>query len=528
MIAVLRALPLWRKLRPLRRSVRSAFVRSSAWISLAAAGLAPATASAELPISFELRAALARSATLELDVKHAHEILDDADLTDPALAIERARLAIYEADCDKAVELLARSDLQSTDEGKYLGDIARGCARGTAATVVVEDKEKGIWVRLQDDDDAALVPLIADVAARAREALARDLGVRLPSPVRIDLVRDQFTLSAMTGLPEEAARTTGTVAIAKWGRVTMISPRAASSGYAWMDTMAHELSHLALTAGTRDKAPLWLQEGVAKREETRWREGWPHDDLPHPDAFAAVGLSLGLGRPLTKLGPSIAMLPSAEEAAVAFAEVGSFVRFFLKETGDDALAKVVENILATNDTDPAANAIQKVSGMDLAAWDARWREYLQGVPKDIPAEMRPGSATPNLKPAAKHFRLGQLLADRDHHKNAAIHHAAAQALAPWDPSIRCHLAASLLATGDAANAEPLVAKPDEVHGRHGRYWSLHGSLVPPPKGDPRAFSLGIALDPLSPEVACEEKAPPETPSDPLRKALCEAARRVPR
>jgi hypothetical protein len=38
----------------------------------------------------------------------------------------------------------------------------------------------------------------------------------------------------------------------------------------------------------------------------------------------------------------------------------------------------------------------------------------------------------------------------------------------------------------------------------------------------------VAIDPLSPEVACEEKPVPETPADPIKKALCEAARRVPR
>ncbi len=229
-----------------------------------------------------------------------------------------------------------------SDETKHLGEIARGCARATAATVIVHDQEKGVWLRLQDDEDRALVPLLVDVAVKAREALSKDLGVLLPSPIRIELVRDQLTLSAMTGLPYEAAKTTGTVAIAKWGRVTMLSPR--TDGYGWMDTLAHELSHLALTAGTRDKAPLWLQEGIAKREETRWRERWPHDDLPSTDAYAAVGIGMGLGRPLDKLGPSIAMLPSAEQAAVAYAEVSSFVKFFAAEVGDDALPRLVVEV----------------------------------------------------------------------------------------------------------------------------------------------------------------------------------------
>src|SRR4029078_3530178 len=105
------------------------------------------------------------------------------------------------------------------------------------------------------DGDRALVPMLVDVASKMREVLAKDLGVELLKPLRIDLLRDQFTLAEMTGLPEEAARTTGTVAIAKWGRVTMISPRATSNGYPWLDTLAHQMNHLALFPHTRDTEP---------------------------------------------------------------------------------------------------------------------------------------------------------------------------------------------------------------------------------------------------------------------------------
>ena len=49
----------------------------------------------------------------------------------------------------------------------------------------------------------SMVPLLAEVADRVRAVLAKDLGVELPRPLRIDLVRDQHTLAAHTGLPLE-------------------------------------------------------------------------------------------------------------------------------------------------------------------------------------------------------------------------------------------------------------------------------------------------------------------------------------
>jgi len=499
-------------------------------IAALASALLTAAAVAETPRSLSgdlLRAQKARDAILEIDLPAARDVLKDVDPGDAALAVERARLGIFEGDYDGAAALLGRSDLASTDEGAELGAIALGCARGMAATVEIRDDERGVVVRLQDDDDRALVPMLTDVAVRVRETLIKDLGVELKKPLRIDLVRDQFTLAAMTGLPEEAAKTTGTVAVAKWGRVTMISPRATSRGYPWLDTLAHEMTHLALSRGTRDKAPLWLQEGVAKREETRWRDPQPLDDVPPVDVVAAVGMDRGLGRPLDKLGPSIAMLPTPEQAAVAFAEVQSFIRFWAKEAGADALPQLVLRLRAAENPDDLNRAIKDVSGVDFATWDKRWRAHLATLPRDLPPELMPGGDLPRVQEISKRFRLGDLLERRGHHKAAAIELTRAQALVPGDGTVRCALAEALINGGDRAAAAPLVEKAEDLHTHFGRFWSLHGLLFPSMDQE-RSFSLGIALDPLEPAVACEEKSSPELPKDAIRAALCEAARRVPR
>jgi hypothetical protein len=495
---------------------------------LAATAFAAPPEPAYHPLSGDLlRASRARDAILELDLPAGRSALDGADPADVALSVERARLMLFSGDYDGAVSLLSRPDLASTEAGAELGYISLGSARGMAATVTVPDELRGVVVRLQDDDDRALVPMLADVAVQVQKTLMKDLGVELPKPLRIDLVRDQFTLAAMTGLPLEAARTTGTVAVAKWGRVTMVSPRATQQGYPWLDTLAHEMTHLALSRGTRDKAPLWLQEGVAKREETRWREPQPLDNVPSVDVIAVVGLEKGLGRPIDKLGPSIAMLPTPEQAQVAFAEVQSFIRYWTKEVGDDALPQLVLRIRALHDPGDVSLAIKEVSGVDFAEWDRRWRAHLATVPRDLPADLAPGGSLPNMREISKRVRLGELLRERGHYPAAVSELARAQAMVPADPSIRCFLAAALLAQGDRAAAAPWVEKISDVHGRQGRWWSLHGLLFAD-QDAAQSFSYGVALDPLDPWVACEEKAAPELPADPRRAALCEAARRVPK
>jgi hypothetical protein len=466
----------------------------------------------------------ARLKILDLELDEAAKILEGGS-DDPEIAIERGRLALYRGDCDAAFATLDRPDLEDDEEGAILLTVAKGCARGTAATVVERSEEKGVVVRFQDDDDRALFPLITDAVVRIRDTLERDLGTRLPAPVFIDLVRDQLTLSALSGLPERAAQTTGTVAVAKWGRVLMLSPRAAPHGYPWLDTLAHEMTHLVLSQASRDRAPLWLQEGVAKREETRWRRAVRFDDIPSHDAMAAQGIQRGLALPLTELGPSIAMLPSAEQAAVAFAEVASFVDFFVERAGDDVLKKLLAELRDAPPGQDDSKAIEKVSGIALADWDTQWRAHLASIDTTLPPEYQPGAVIAAGPEIARRRRLGELLLERKHYHAAAHQLDRAHALLPSETSVRCLLAEAYAGMGESLVAADAVARPTDISSPSGRWWSLHeiymlGNALP----ESRWWAL--ASDPLNPAIACEERIVGELPVDPVRRAICEAAWRL--
>src|SRR5262249_12915286 len=127
--------------------------RAALFAAIALLALAPpVSASKDKPAAGGdvARAGRARDALMELDVVAGRAVLDGADPADPALAIERARLAIYEGAYDAAAQILARGDLAGTQEGAELVEIARGCARSMAAALVVDDVERGVIVRLQD------------------------------------------------------------------------------------------------------------------------------------------------------------------------------------------------------------------------------------------------------------------------------------------------------------------------------------------------------------------------------------------
>ena len=163
--------------------------------------------------------------------------------------------------------------------------------------------------------------------------------------------------------------------------MTMLSPRASHHGYPYRDTLAHELTHLAITRVTHDHAPLWMQEGLAKHEETRWRPPGPFDGPARaPEAMVLEGIEKKLDLPLDKLGMSLAMLPSPEAAIVAYAEVTSFVRRLAAHEPDGGRASL------DPDGDGAharrERGAEGGDGHGPAAWDKAWRAWLAEQPKE--------------------------------------------------------------------------------------------------------------------------------------------------
>jgi len=453
----------------------------------------------------------AHDLTIGLDLDAARAVLAKADTQNADIAFERARLALYDGDCDGAAAILADPQVAKLDDREGLGDIARGCARTTAATLVEEDRAKDIWVRFQDDDDRALMPLIVETIDKARVTLTRDLGVDWPKPTRVVVVRDLHALSAMTGLPYESASTTGTVGIAKWGRVTLLSPRASHHGFPWRDTLAHELTHLAVTHASGDRAPLWLQEGLAKREETRWRDPSAFDDRPSPESIIAYGMQKKLDLPLDKLGASIAMLPSAEQAMVAFAEVTSFVRYMSAESGDAAVKNLLAALRAHK---PIDAALTDATGFDLKGWDARWRAHLATLGTPPPADLVEKEG-PDASKSRERIRLAELLIGRAHERDAAIELYALGGVFLREPYVR-YLKARALEKDSLADAKRVIGDATEVSAPYAPWWAIRGRLF----GDAGAFWEAVAQDPFDVEAACESLDGAKKAGD----ALCEAAR----
>ncbi len=496
-------------------------------------------------------------AITELDLERAQKLASGVEAQTPQFLLERGRLLVYLGDCVGASAVLANPAVTESKEGASLAEIAKRCARATAAGFVVEDKARGIWLRLQDDADRVFAPFVFEVAARARDRIGAELGADLPRPLRIDMVRDLFSLSAVTGLPLEAAETTGTLAVARFGRIIILSPQATRSGYHWEDTLAHEITHLLVTRATRDRAPLWLQEGVAKREENRWREERPFDPKDWAEETAARALRRGRQIGIDKLGPSIAMLPTPEAASTAYAEVQSFVSFFVREQGDAALRLLFADLKGLGQDDPSS-ALRSVTGYDLEQWNLRWQRHLLASSFGTGAAVlgAPSRAHLDARDLARRARVGDLLFEAGFGSEAAL------TLAPGEPGgepgYRFRVGRAEFARAEPEQAAKRLGVETEIDGIYGPWFSLRGRVLEKTdlQAAERAFELGLASDPLTEEVACRGRftlpgqpagseipplpassstggaAPSAAVITPARadawRALCEAARKLPR
>ncbi len=448
-------------------------------------------------------------ATTELDLERAARLLAEVDGATASATIERARLALYRGDCLTAsVTLDAAATLDGMPELEALRAVARGCAEATAGALVVEDRRLGVWIRLQDARDRALVPFLVDGAVRARDYLEREFDVRFPQPLRVELVQDLFSLSALTGLPVEAAETTGTVGVARWGRIILVSPRATPRGYPWEDTLAHELVHLFVTRATRDRAPLWLQEGTAKQHETRWRSPRPFDDDTDHDAVARAALLSGQAVGIDALGHSIALLPTPEVAATAYSEVTSFVGYLRSEQGPPALRLLLADLrgLGVDDADPA---LRSVTGYDFSVWRARWQTALrEQAASPVATEPRPTLTVKSVlevRDLVRRVRLAELLSRRGHHAAAGVQLAPAFAAHPAEPGLRWRVARAELAQGRDERAAALLGDVEDVDSVHGGWFALRGRFFQEANDGAvaeRARAVSVAVDPLLEDVAC--------------------------
>jgi len=296
---------------------------------------------------------------------------DDADTLRLQL-----RVLFREGDYAGAVEALDRLaakgvDIEAEDGNPYRNTLKAG--RGMA-----EVSEAGVRVRQGGGMEVILQDDALEVMRQSRSTYDALFGGGPDHEVLLDIFPTARRFIWASGLPPEAVRTTGVIALSKWSRLLITSPRSKGRGYGWKDTVAHEYIHLVVAYRTGDRTPVWLHEGLAKHLESRWRGSAAGGLSAHQQSLLAKAIRSGEFVPFDKFKHSMAYLDSGSEAALAFAQVSTMVAYLIEQAGDGALPGVLDRI---RDGEAAEIAVAEAAGhTDFADFRDGWLSWLESQP----------------------------------------------------------------------------------------------------------------------------------------------------
>jgi tetratricopeptide (TPR) repeat protein len=522
--------------------MRSGPARALACAIFFAAALAPSSGAALLDRAERIERA--HAALLELRVEDAAAelapLLDQSD-HDADVAYLGALLAFHQGDYATAASRidasLAARAATANDARPAMASLIHATKEATESFVTRASADGRYVVRVAPGPDEVLVPYALDAMARADHALEALLGYRMPGPVRLEIYASPSQLAQVSTLTVEAIERTGTIALCKWDRLMVTTPRALHRGYPWVDTIGHEYVHLVLTRASRDRAPVWFQEGVAKFLERTWRGEAPEARLPTPSA-TLLGRAVRQNAllPFERFHPSIAMLPSQDDAALAFAQVSTFFETYYRTHGDEKLREAIARIAEGVD---ARKALADVAGTTFAAIERTWRADLgrrewpgEDGPAPLPLRFRSADDASDLDDAqdvsvdaaSRHLRLGDLLWARNRPRAAAAEYQTASRAAPGDPIVASRLARAALRAGDAQAA---VAATRSVLARYPDHAPAEALLASALRlsgdgaGAREAAREAIRLNPFDPSPHCDLSAVAEDASERDREAdLC--------
>lgn len=435
---------------------------------------------------------------------------DDADLLFLRSRVRFHRGRYVEALADVRAAIQKR---RTREDWKGFRDLVEATERQSRGMREVRTAD-GRFIMRFSAEDATLAPWMEQTLAAASSAIGDDLGLPPPSSIVVEVLPDEEALARVSTLTLTEIRASGTIALCKWNRLMIVSPRALVRGYPWRDTLCHEYTHLVLSRVTAGRAPIWLHEGIAKALERRWAAATPAPLEPALAALLEDAARSGALIPFERMHPSLAKLPTQEQAALAFAEVQSLTRNVIRRAGMDGLRAALARV---RDGEPAESAIARALGTSWYRLFDQWRAELRSrrtapeAARVLVRRFRDGADesddTGEIREerARRLVRLGDLLWERQRRVAATVEYEAAVRVTPDEPIVANRAARALLETGRASEVPARLSAALALVPDFPLSW-IHLGRARAATGDAAAatvaFENAVGLNPFDPEVAC--------------------------
>jgi thiol-disulfide isomerase/thioredoxin len=387
----------------------------------------------------------------------------------------------------------------------------------------VEHDRGRFAVRYRPGLDAVLLDDAFRAVQLAEEHIAPLIGDPPPGTTILEIFPDSTTFTAASSLMLEDVQTTGVIALSKWSRLLVTSPRARGRGYDWQDTIAHEYIHLVVSHNSGERAPVWLQEAIAKYLDNRWETGDDGFRLdPRSETYLAEALRRDQLVSFEEMHPSLAKLETVEKAALAYAQLSTLMAYCFEIGGEGVVRATLEAV--TKGSDPR-DALASAAGVDsfpelLEGWRS-WVEQLhleESEAEELPVVLD-GGGDLDLDPVLARRRdlgrfvlLGDLLREHGESEAALVEYDKARDPdEPDSPLVANRVAAALLELGrpnDALRAldGTLAAYPEfplthrtlgDIHRRASRAREARDAYVTATALNPFDVSLQSAIGELS-------------------------------
>jgi tetratricopeptide (TPR) repeat protein len=293
---------------------------------------------------------------------------------DPDLLEIASLIAFHRGDYQESLKLMKRSmEVGGEDENR------RGFALFIEETITVLAPYKRyetphFIISLDDKQDGVLVDYLTDALEKTYKVMAEHYGFRSTEKVRVELFPDARAFYLASTLSVRDIEVTGAVGLTKFNKLQFLSPRALVHGYRWLDAISHEYMHYLIVKLTSNKAPIWFHEGLAKYEETRWRNGPAYLSPLYQTLLAQAQADKKLIG-FAQMEPSLVHLETPEEVQLAYAQAASAIEFIINSVGHEGLKKIMDRMAQTK-TKGAGASVKEVLGLEFSEFEEKWAKYL--------------------------------------------------------------------------------------------------------------------------------------------------------
>ncbi|MDO9513023.1 MAG: hypothetical protein Q7J59_00235 [Elusimicrobiota bacterium] len=303
--------------------------------------------------------------------------------------------------------------------------------------------------------DKVMLPYLREKLPKINRAMKRIFAFS-PDGVTLEIYPDRESFLKASTLSAEELERSGTVAIAKFSRLMILSPRLLPYGYRWDDTVCHEYIHHIVGNFTGMNIPLYLNEGIARTFETLWRKASPELGAPVKNQLARAKEEGFIE--FKKFERGMPSLESQKDVALAFAEVNYLVYGMFESAG----AKKIKQMLIGCGQEGFEKSFERYFGpledyMSSYWENMRANEWIrQGASPDfIYWKEDDDFLSLSIK---DYMRLGDRLRSAGKYSLALQQYGKAEALEPENTLVLVKTAKTLAASGNREKAEEYFAR----------------------------------------------------------------------